>query len=49
MELRQILSNRTLETAPAVLAQQQAILEMCADEARLAATPVNEFVDLFVI
>jgi 2-methylcitrate dehydratase len=29
--------------------QQQAILELCANEARLAATPVNEFVDLFVI
>jgi 2-methylcitrate dehydratase len=31
------------------LRQQQAILDVCANEARLAATPVNEFVDLFVI
>jgi 2-methylcitrate dehydratase len=29
--------------------QQQAILDLCNDEKRLAATPVNEFVDLFVI
>jgi len=29
--------------------QQQAILDLCASEARLAATPVNEFVDLFVV
>ena len=28
--------------------QQQAILDLCADEKRLAATPVTEFVDLFV-
>ena len=29
--------------------RQQAILELCADQRRLEATPVNEFVDLFVI
>jgi 2-methylcitrate dehydratase len=29
--------------------QQQAILDLCMDEKKLAATPVNEFVDLFVI
>jgi 2-methylcitrate dehydratase len=29
--------------------QQKAILDLCLDAARLAATPVNEFVDLFVI
>ncbi len=29
--------------------QQQAILELCQDQKRLDATPVNEFVDLFVI
>ena len=29
--------------------QQKAILELCMDAGRLAATPVNEFVDLFVI
>ncbi|HVB49016.1 MAG TPA: bifunctional 2-methylcitrate dehydratase/aconitate hydratase [Burkholderiales bacterium] len=29
--------------------QQQAILELCLDAGRLSATPVNEFVDLFVI
>ncbi|HVC10823.1 MAG TPA: bifunctional 2-methylcitrate dehydratase/aconitate hydratase [Burkholderiales bacterium] len=29
--------------------QQQAILELCLDPGRLSATPVNEFVDLFVI
>jgi len=29
--------------------QQKAILELCLDAERLAATPVNEFVDLFVI
>lgn len=29
--------------------QQSAILELCADQRRLEATPVNEFVDLFVI
>ena len=29
--------------------QQQAILELCQDQKRLEATPVNEFVDLFVI
>ena len=29
--------------------QQQAILDLCADKARLAATPVNEFVDLLVV
>jgi 2-methylcitrate dehydratase len=29
--------------------QQQAILALCADEKRLAAMPVNEFVDLFVV
>ncbi len=29
--------------------QQQAILELCLDAKRLQATPVNEFVDLFVI
>jgi 2-methylcitrate dehydratase len=29
--------------------QQQAILNLCADPERLAATPVHEFVDLFVI
>jgi 2-methylcitrate dehydratase len=28
--------------------QQRAILELCLDPGRLAATPVNEFVDLFV-
>jgi 2-methylcitrate dehydratase len=28
--------------------QQQAILSLCADARRLEATPVNEFVDLFV-
>jgi 2-methylcitrate dehydratase len=29
--------------------QQHAILELCMDESRLAAAPVNEFVDMFVI
>jgi len=29
--------------------QQKAILELCMDAGRLAATPVNDFVDLFVI
>jgi len=29
--------------------QQAAILELCMDQKRLEATPVNEFVDLFVI
>ena len=29
--------------------QQQAILSLCADARRLEATPVNEFVDLFVV
>src|SRR5687768_15298764 len=29
--------------------QQQAILELCLDAQRLASTPVDEFVDLFVI
>jgi 2-methylcitrate dehydratase len=29
--------------------QQKAILELCLDPGRLANTPVNEFVDLFVI
>jgi 2-methylcitrate dehydratase len=29
--------------------QQQAILDLCLDQRRLEATPVNEFVDLFVI
>ena len=29
--------------------QQQAILALCLDPQRLAATPVNEFVDLFVV
>jgi 2-methylcitrate dehydratase len=29
--------------------QQQAIRAVCADPKRLEATPVNEFVDLFVI
>ena len=29
--------------------QQKAILELCLDAERLAATPVNDFVDLFVI
>jgi 2-methylcitrate dehydratase len=29
--------------------QQNVILELCLDPKRLAATPVNEFVDLFVI
>jgi 2-methylcitrate dehydratase len=29
--------------------QRQAILALCLDQARLEATPVNEFVDLFVI
>jgi 2-methylcitrate dehydratase len=29
--------------------QQKAILELCLDEQKLAATPVNEFVDLLVI
>ena len=29
--------------------QQKAILDLCMDPAKLAATPVNEFVDLFVI
>ncbi len=29
--------------------QQQAILDLCMDGNRLAATPVNEFVDMFVI
>jgi 2-methylcitrate dehydratase len=29
--------------------QQQAILQMCQDQKRLETTPVNEFVDLFVI
>jgi 2-methylcitrate dehydratase len=29
--------------------QQQAILALCADARRLEATPVNEFVDLFVV
>ena len=28
--------------------QQQAILDLCKDQRRLEATPVNEFVDLFV-
>jgi 2-methylcitrate dehydratase len=27
--------------------QRQAILDVCQDQARLEATPVNEFVDLF--
>ena len=29
--------------------QQQAIIEVCRDQKRLEATPVSEFVDLFVI
>ena len=29
--------------------QQRAILDLALDQARLEATPVNEFVDLFVI
>jgi 2-methylcitrate dehydratase len=29
--------------------QQQAILELCMDAKRLEGTPVDEFVDLFVI
>jgi 2-methylcitrate dehydratase len=29
--------------------QQRAILDLCMDADRLAATPVNEFVDHFVI
>jgi 2-methylcitrate dehydratase len=29
--------------------QQKAILDLCMDARKLAATPVNEFVDLFVI
>ena len=29
--------------------QQKAILDLCLDPKRLAATPVNEFVDLMVI
>jgi 2-methylcitrate dehydratase len=29
--------------------QQKAILELCMDAERLAATPVDQFVDLFVI
>jgi 2-methylcitrate dehydratase len=29
--------------------RQQAILELCMDAQRLASTPVNEFVDLFVV
>jgi 2-methylcitrate dehydratase len=29
--------------------QQKAILDLCLDAKRLQATPVNEFVDLFVI
>ena len=28
--------------------QQYAILDLCKDQRRLEATPVNEFVDLFV-
>ncbi|HUF80892.1 MAG TPA: 2-methylcitrate dehydratase, partial [Burkholderiales bacterium] len=31
------------------LRQQQAILALCQDPARLEATPVNEFVDLFAV
>jgi 2-methylcitrate dehydratase len=29
--------------------QQKAILDLCLDQARLESTPVDEFVDLFVI
>ena len=29
--------------------RQKAILSLCADQEKLEATPVNEFVDLFVI
>ena len=29
--------------------RQKAILELCMDAARLQDTPVNEFVDLFVV
>ena len=29
--------------------QQKAILELCMDADKLARTPVNQFVDLFVI
>jgi 2-methylcitrate dehydratase len=29
--------------------QQQAILQLCADQKQLEGTPVNEFVDLYVI
>ena len=29
--------------------QQEAILDLCLDQKKLEATPVNEFVDLFVI
>ena len=29
--------------------QQKAILELCLDPKKLAATPVNEFVDMMVI
>jgi 2-methylcitrate dehydratase len=29
--------------------QQQAILDLCMDAKKLAATPVNEFVDMMII
>ena len=29
--------------------QRQAILDLCQDQARLEAAPVNEFIDLFVL
>ncbi len=29
--------------------QQKAILDLCLDAPKLAGTPVNEFVDMFVI
>jgi len=32
-----------------IKAQQAAILELCGDRRRVQATPVHEFVDLFVI
>ena len=29
--------------------QQEAIIDLCLDQRKLEATPVNEFVDMFVI
>ena len=55
LKLRDQKRRKTVEKFKTNLArrfppkQSDAILALCEDGARLEATPVNEFVDLFVI